>query len=149
MTKFVYKMENILSIKYKMEDQAKTAYGVARMKLTEEEEKLIALKQKAVFYQERKRTLMLSRLKIFDIKKCEEAIDIMKHHINLQLIAVKKAEKQLESARLRLNVAMMDRKTHEKLKENALNDFFIEYEVEQRKEIDELVSFKFNSPAEH
>lgn len=149
MTKFVYKMENILSIKYKMEDQAKTAYGAARMKLTEEEEKLLVLKQKAVLYQERKRSLMLSRLKIFDIKKCEEAIDIVKHHINLQQIAVKKAEKQLESARMRLNVAMMDRKTHEKLKENAMNDFFIEYEAEQRKEIDELVSFKFNSPADY
>jgi len=73
----------------------------------------------------------------------------VKHHINLQQIAVKKAEKQLESARMRLNVAMMDRKTHEKLKENALNDFFIEYEAEQRKEIDELVSFKFNSPADY
>lgn len=149
MTKFVYKMENILSIKYKMEDQAKTAYGAARMKLTEEEEKLLVLKQKAVLYQDRKRSLMLSRLKIFDIKKCEEAIDIVKHHINLQQIAVKKAEKQLESARMRLNVAMMDRKTHEKLKENAMNDFFIEYEAEQRKEIDELVSFKFNSPADY
>lgn len=149
MTKFVYKMENILSVKYKMEDQAKTAYGAARMKLTEEEEKLMVLKQKAVLYQDRKRSLMLSRLKIFDIKKCEEAIDIVKHHINLQQIAVKKAEKQLESARMRLNVAMMDRKTHEKLKENALNDFFIEYEAEQRKEIDELVSFKFNSPADY
>ncbi len=149
MTKFVYKMENILSIKYKMEDQAKTAYGAARMKLTEEEEKLLLLKQKAVLYQDRKRSLMLSRLKIFDIKKCEEAIDVVKHHINLQQIAVKKAEKQLESARMRLNVAMMDRKTHEKLKENALNDFFVEYEAEQRKEIDELVSFKFNSPADY
>jgi len=142
-------MENILSIKYKMEDQAKTAYGAARMKLTEEEEKLLALKQKVVFYQERKKSLMLSKLKIFDIKKCEEAIDVVKHHINLQQIAVKKAEKQLESARMRLNVAMMDRKTHEKLKENALSDFFIEYEAEQRKEVDELVSFKFNSPANY
>jgi len=54
MTKFVYKMENILSVKYKMEDQAKTAYGAARMKLTEEEEKLMVLKQKAVLYQDRK-----------------------------------------------------------------------------------------------
>lgn len=149
MTKFVYKMENILSIKYKMEDQAKTAYGVARAKLTEEEEKLAALMQKEVLYQERKRNLMQSKLNVFDIRKCEEAIDIVKHYINLQQIVVKKAEKQLESARLRLNVAMMERKTHEKLKENAFNDFVIEYEAEQRKEIDELVSFKYNSPTDY
>ncbi|WFR54979.1 flagellar export protein FliJ [Anaerocolumna sp. AGMB13025] len=149
MTKFVYKMENILSIKYKMEDQAKTAYGLARMKLSEEEEKLTALKNKVTMYQERKRNLVQSKLKLFDICKCEEAIDIVKHHISLQQLAVKKAEKQLENARIRLNVTMMERKTHEKLKENALTNYFIEYEAEERKEIDELVSFKYNNPADN
>lgn len=149
MTKFIYKMENILSIKYKMEDQAKTAYGAARMQLTQEEEKLSVLINKAALYQERKKGLMQSKLKLFDIRKCEEAIDVIKHHINLQQTAVKKAERQLENARMRLNAAMMDRKTHEKLKENALNNYFLEYEAEQRKEIDELVSFKYNNPADY
>jgi flagellar protein FliJ len=148
MTKFIYKMENILSIKYKMEDQAKIAYGLARMKLTEEEDKLSALQNKVILYQDKKRNLMQSKLKLFDIRKCEEAIDIMKHHISQQQIAVKKAEKQLENARLRLNAAMLDRKTHEKLKENALNNYFIEYEAGERKEIDELVSFKYNNPTD-
>ncbi len=149
MTKFIYQMENILSIKYKMEDQAKISYGLARVKLNEEEDKLFALKNKANLYQDKKRNLMQSKLKLFEIRKCEEAIEITKHHITLQQIAVKKAEKQLENARLRLNAAMMERKTHEKLKENALNEFFIEYEAEQRKEIDELVSYKYNSPANY
>ncbi len=148
MTKFVYKMENILSIKYKMEDQAKTAYGLARMKLTQEENKLLALMKKANQYQDKKRNLMRSQLKLFDIRKCEEAIEIMKHHISQQQIAVKRAEKQLDHARLRLNAAMMELKIHEKLKENALNNYFVEYEAEQRKEIDELVSFKYNNPTD-
>lgn len=149
MTKFIYKMENILSIKYKIEDQAKTAYGLALMKLTEEEDKLLVLKNKINIYQARKVSLMQPKLRLFDIRKCEEAIEIMKHYINQQQIAVKKAEKQLENTRLRLNAAMMDRKTLEKLKENALNEFFVEYEAEQRKEIDELVSFKYNNPTDY
>ena len=33
MAKFVYKMQNILEIKYKLEDQAKTNYANARAKL--------------------------------------------------------------------------------------------------------------------
>ncbi|MGB8452095.1 MAG: flagellar export protein FliJ [Anaerocolumna sp.] len=142
-------MENILSIKYKIEDQAKTAYGLALMKLTEEEDKLLVLKNKINIYQARKVSLMQPKLRLFDIRKCEEAIEIMKHYINQQQIAVKKAEKQLENTRLRLNAAMMDRKTLEKLKENALNEFFVEYEAEQRKEIDELVSFKYNNPTDY
>ncbi|WMJ88448.1 flagellar export protein FliJ [Anaerocolumna sp. MB42-C2] len=148
-TKFVYKMENILSVKYKMEDQAKTAYGLARMKLTEEEDKLFALKNKSILYQEHKKNLMLSRLKLLEIRKCEEAIEVTKHLIEQQQNAVKKAEKQLENMRVRLNAAMLDRKTHEKLKENALTNFFIEYESDQRKEIDELISFKYNNPTDY
>jgi two-component system response regulator YesN len=40
MKKFRYQMENILQVKLKLEDQAKIAYGNARLRLTKEEEKL-------------------------------------------------------------------------------------------------------------
>ena len=40
---------------------------------------------------------------------------------------------------------MIERKTYEKLKENAFEDFKKEIEVAEQKEIDELVSFKFNN----
>ncbi len=148
MTKFVYKMENILGIKYKMEEQAKTAYGNARMRLTQEEEKLLILKQKMMMYQEKLINMMHSKLKILEIKQCENAIEITKVFIKQQLIAVKRAEQQLEAARIRLNAAMMERKTHEKLKDKAYENFKSEYEAEQRKEIDELVSFKYNNPSQ-
>ena len=46
MAKFVYKMQSLLNIKLKLEDQAKTAYGLARAALNEEEEKLIRRKMK-------------------------------------------------------------------------------------------------------
>lgn len=148
MTKFIYQMENILNIKYKMEDQAKTAYGAARMKLSEEEDKLFRLKLKIVKYQDKIRILMQSRLKLLDIRMCEEAIEVTKHHIKQQQLAVKKAEQQLETARVRLNAAMLERKTHEKLKEKAFENFCMEFEAEERKEIDELVSFKYNNPTD-
>ena len=45
MAKFVFKMESILSIKYKLEDQAKAEYGLEIAKLHEEEEKLEKLKK--------------------------------------------------------------------------------------------------------
>ncbi|BCJ95246.1 hypothetical protein acsn021_28150 [Anaerocolumna cellulosilytica] len=149
MAKFIYKMENILGIKYKMEDQAKTAYGMARMKLTEEEEKLFTLKQKVIIYQERKKMIMSTKLDIIELRQCEEAIEITKYFIKQQEIAVKKAEQHLELMRTRLNTAMVERKTHEKLKDNALQEFFVEYESGERKEIDELVSFKYNNPTDY
>ena len=40
MAKFRYRMQNILDIKEKMENQAKTAYGMANAKLAAEQQKL-------------------------------------------------------------------------------------------------------------
>ena len=40
MAKFIFKMESILSVKTKLEDQAKAEYGIETMKLREEEHKL-------------------------------------------------------------------------------------------------------------
>lgn len=140
-------MENILGIKYKMEEQAKTSYGIARMKLTTEEDKLLSLNQSLIRYQDKLRTLSSSNLNLLEIKHCSNAIETTKIFIKQQQIAVKKAEQQLEIARNRLNAAMMERKIHEKLKENAFETFKQEYESDQRKEVDELVSFKYNNTA--
>lgn len=148
MTKFIYKMESILQIKYKMEDQAKTAYGNAQTKLMMEEKKLEELVNKKQNYEDKLTNLMLSNLKLVEIRQCENDIEIIKYYIKIQQIEVKKAEQQLEAARIRLNNAMVERKTHENLKEKAFEAFMLEYEAEQRKEIDELVSFQYNNPTD-
>ena len=44
MAKFIYRMQSILDIKSKMEEQAKQEFATARMKLSEEEDKLENLK---------------------------------------------------------------------------------------------------------
>ena len=44
--------------------------------------------------------------------------------------------------------AMKARKTYEKLKEKAFEQFKIEIEAQERKEIDELVSFRFGAAKE-
>jgi len=141
-------MESILQIKYKMEDQAKTAYGNAHAILINEQKKLEELVNKRQYYEDKLTNLMHSKLKLLDIKQCENDIEIMKYYIKLQQIEVKKAEQQLEAARIRLNNAMVERKTHENLKEKAFEAFMLEYEAEQRKEIDELVSFQYNNPTD-
>lgn len=146
MTKFIYKMENILTVKMKLEDHAKTAYGDARMKLNQEEEKLLQLNTKLEMYQDNLKISLSSLLNMLEIKQCTNAIKTTKIYIKQQQAAVKKAEQNLENARKRLNAAMLERKTHEKLKEKAFEEFKIEYEADQRKEIDELVSFKYNNP---
>ena len=50
MAKFLYRMQNILNIKYKLETQAKTEFSLAAAALRREEEKLENLRQRKRAY---------------------------------------------------------------------------------------------------
>lgn len=144
MAKFIYKLQNILNIKLSMETQAKTAYAEAARKLDSEENKLNALFQKRMEYEEQCRKFSQAKLDIPSIQRCNSAIEITKDLIKKQIVAVRVAEKNLDAARNRLNDAMKERKTYEKLKDNSFQVFMQELNAEEKKEIDELVSFNYN-----
>ena len=58
---------------------------------------------------------------------------------------VKRAEKQLELMRTRLNTVVMERKTIEKLREKRFAEYLQEYNNEERKQVDELVSYRHST----
>ncbi|CUH92391.1 flagellar export protein FliJ [Herbinix luporum] len=145
MKKFRYSMESILNIKFKLEDQAKLAYAEARNRLSMEEEKLQKMEQKKLFYEEEQRKFSNSKLNLITMKQLSEAIEIMSFNIENQKVVVNAAAKRLEIARIRLNEAMIERKTHEKLKEKAWQEYLMEYEAQEQKEIDERNSFNHRS----
>ncbi|MFA9375358.1 MAG: flagellar export protein FliJ [Lachnotalea sp.] len=143
MAKFVYKMQNILEIKYKLEGQAKTNYSNARVKLTQEQEKFRKLMDKQTCYENEIRVLMSSKLDILEIKSCKTAIEKTKKDIKHQILQITVAERNLEQARVKLYEVMNERKIHEKLRENAFEGFVKEINVLESKEIDELVSYTY------
>ncbi len=144
MAKFVYKMESILSVKYKLEDQAKNTFAEANMVLNQEEEKLANLYVRKENYEKQLSGQVSGSLKIMEIRRMEEAVEVMKYYIKMQIIAVNTAKQQVEKARAKLNRAMQERKIQEKLKEKAFEEFLQELNKEERKELDELVSFKYH-----
>ena len=144
MKKFRYSMESILKIKLKLEDQAKLAYASARNRLTEEERKLYMMEQKKASYEQQKREHSSSKLNIRKIKQLSESIEIMKSNIKQQTVVVRAAAQRLEIARIRLEEAMIERKTQEKLKEKAWQEYMMEYEAEEQKDIDQRNSFTFS-----
>ena len=149
MAKFIFQMNNILELKYKLEEQEKIYYGNARLKLTEEEHKLQAYEAQKMEYENQYRRLLQTKLNIREIRTVQTAIDTLKGIIKKQKLAVAAAEKSLEVARIRLNKAMVERKTYEVLKEKAFEQFKKEVDAEEQKEINELVSYKFNSPTSY
>ena len=143
MSKFIYRMQNILNIKYKLEDQAKTEFMLANQALREEEAKLQELKDRKYGYEEIVRQLFKKNLQVDRIKENQEAIVRMEEFIIMQMARVKDAQRQVEIKAAQLTEVMQERKAQEKLKEKAFENFLQEENARESKEIDELVSFTY------
>lgn len=143
MSKFIYRMQNILNIKYKLEDQAKTEFMTANQILREEEEKLESLKKRKAGYEEEVRQLLQKNLQVERIKENQEAIVRMREFITEQMAVVKEAQYQVELKAEKLTELRQERKAQEKLKDRAFENFLQEENARESKEIDELVSFTY------
>ena len=143
MSKFIYRMQNILNIKYKLEDQAKTEFMLANQVLREEEGKLETLELRKKGYEDAVRNLLQNQLQVDRIKENQEAIVRMEEFIRAQIIKVEEAARQVEIKAAKLTELMQERKAQEKLKEKAFEAFLQEENAKESKEIDELVSFTY------
>lgn len=148
MAKFVYRMQNILNIKLKLETQAKMAYSQANALLREEEEKLRQLFERRMFYERRSQELVEGKLDLLEIKDCRQAVETMKVLIRRQMMQVQLAERKVEAARAQLENVMKERKTQEILRDKAFEEFKQELEHEESKAVDELVSYTYGRKEE-
>jgi flagellar FliJ protein len=137
-------MQSILNLKYKLEEQQRTAFGLASRKLAEENEKLQQLMLRRLNYEKRAGELAIGSINLRKIKENKRAIDTMKSLIRDQIMQVHVAEKQLELERKRLQEVMVERKAQEKLREKAFDEFKLEVAAQEGKEIDQLVSFTYH-----
>lgn len=147
MAKFRYRMQSILEIKKKLEEQAKNEFAAARAVLNEEEDKLEQLKKRKEDYEDEGRALRENTLNIMDIIENKEALLRMDEFIADQRLNVKRAQDRMEEARLALQTAMQESKTQEKLREKAFEQFVKEENKRESKEIDELVSYTYGRKA--
>lgn len=148
MAKFIYRMQNILDIKYKLEEQAKQHYMAVRARLNEAEEELGRLNQRKEAYFVQYRALLLDRLAVLEIEECKDAILLMDEYIANQQIVIMQIERELDEAVRMMNEAVQERKIHEKLKENQFDVFLQELNQEEMKEIDQLISYQYNNKEE-
>lgn len=143
MAKFIYRMQGILNVKEKMEDQAKNDFSIANAELLEEENKLEMLWLRLEGYENELKRLYKDTLDVRLINENLDAVENMKYQIRIQKLRVKTAQRNVEEKRVKLQEAMQDRKTHEKLRENEFEQFLKDEAAAESKEIDELVSYRF------
>lgn len=142
MGQFVYRMQNILEIKDKMEQQAKNEFAAENIRVLEEEEKLaMYVHKREDLESEGKKLLLADRLSILDIEENKKLVAHAREQIRAQTIQVRMAHKRLEEKRVKMQKAMQERKTQEILKEKAFDVFLQEEKAAESKEIDELTSY--------
>ena len=69
MTKFSFRLESILQIKIKLEEQAKMEFAAAKMRLNEEEDKLQTLKDRKEAYEQELKRLYMGNLDVRRINR--------------------------------------------------------------------------------
>lgn len=143
MARFRYSMQSILDIKLKLETQAKQDFSVAKAALDKEEELLRQLQERKRGYEARAAQLLSGILDLQEIEENKAAILSMDGFIADQRERVALAEQRLEQARMRLTEVMQERKTHENLKEKAFDQFLLEENRHEGKEVDELTSYVY------
>lgn len=144
MAKFVYRMQNILNIKQKLETQAQMAYSIANQKYLEEQKVLQQYLIRRVGYEKQLKEAMQGDLNLQEVAHARANVNDMKTIVRRQMIQVHTAEKAMEDARVALNEVMQERKVQEKLREKAFEEFKQELAAAETKEIDELVSYTYN-----
>lgn len=145
MARFQYSMQKVLDVKEKLETQAKTAFSVAQMNVNQARDRLDELTARRDHYEEMKRQCMEGVLDVKRLNSCQTAIEIMDYYINQQKRTIAALEAVLDKARRQLNQAMMERKMHDKLKEREFEQFLLDLNAQEKKEIDELVSYTYNN----
>ncbi len=143
MAKFFYSMQNILDIKLKLEETAKQEYSEARMRLSEEEEKLALIEERRDSYYREYQEALQGNLDFLKIEECKYSIDVMGDMIIKQNDIIKQRSKELELVRQKLNQVMQERKMHEKLKEKQFDTFKQELNAQENKETDEVAGYQF------
>ena len=141
MAKFVFRLQSVLTLKSRLEEQQRNAFATARRRVDEEEEKLNNLYGRLSFYEdEGRRMLTEESLHVRDIIDNEHAISTVKDYIEDQKVALKRAEDLLEIERVKLVEAMKDRRTYERLREKAYDDY-----LEEEKRAEGIINDEHNS----
>lgn len=143
MARFRYKMQNILTIKEKMETQAKQGFAEAKRKLDLEQDALDRLFRKREEIERHAVEVLQGDLDLHEIEDsqmsriiCDQRIEEQKHRVNRAIL-------ELETARALLEEAVKERKTHEKLKEKQFDEFVREENRSESKTIDELTTYTY------
>ena len=142
--KFKYKMQSILNIKEKLEEEEKDKLGRLLFEKANEEAVLAQLRaRKANSQQEMKDKQRQGAMDVEELKRYDAHLKKMEFLIENQILRIKELDVRIEKQRQAVIKATQERKIFEKLKEKHKERFMMEQELEERKFIDELAISRY------
>ena len=145
--KFKFKLQSVLDIKIKNEDDEKRKFADIMQLQAREEQVLVQMHQK--------RTRLVAELKakqgagdldITELQMYSRGIERVKNDIISQEIRLREIAIMLEEQRRILLEATQQKKIYEKVKENQYKAYVDEEEFAERLLIDELATLKYAKP---
>ncbi len=145
MAKFRYRMQNILELKQKLEEQSKMNYANQRRELTKAEQKEQELYDIKAAYEEEQLKTRMDKLDLREIRSSDVGIEMIEDRIRDQKEVVEQEKRKLEMRRRELTKVMQERKAQEKLRERAFEQFKKDESAAESKTIDELTSYTYGN----
>lgn len=144
MARFTFRLQSVLNLREKVEDQKELEYARALQKVAEEEAKERTLvERKALKTEELTELVSKEGIDPYEVSRYNDFIEVLKERIVEQRKAVATAKAAAEAKRLELVEAMRERKTIERLRENAFEEYLEEEKHLEQKQVDDVVSYKY------
>lgn len=142
--KFKFRLQSVLDIKIKNEDDEKRKFADVMQLQAREEQILAMLHQKKIsLTAELKAKQAEGGINITELQIFSRAIEKTKHDIVSQEIRLQEIAIMLEEQRKKLIEATQEKKTYEKAKENSLKAYQAEEDYVEMLTIDELATLKY------
>lgn len=142
--RFRYRLEKVLEIKRKAEEDEKHKLAALRQEKAHEEQVKVQLEQTLENVHLELKTKRLSgQLNINELRWFPQHIKNLEGKIKYQELRIKELEIRIEEQIQALAKAMMERKAYEKHKENSYEAWLKEVDAEEARLIDELATIKF------
>ncbi|MBI2252365.1 MAG: flagellar export protein FliJ [Armatimonadetes bacterium] len=142
--KFKFKLQSILELKQKKEDEEKERLGKLFSKLNQAKIELENLKNKEIQAKTELKSKQISGgMDVEELKRYHYHINKLNNAVINQKIKIKEINIEIDKQREILLICAKEKKTYEKLKEKYHQKFIEELDEEERKFIDELATMRY------
>ena len=141
--KFKFRLQNVLLIKQKFEEQQKNEFMLAMQDLNIKEERLEALSIQLMDAIDYARKLRETNITVSELRSSDASIKYIEGQIVRQKEFVNRAKQKVEKEQEKLFEMMKERKTYEQLKEKEFEEYKIMMNAKEIAEIDELTSYTY------